>query len=204
MSAPTTSKGASVTLPDRYDGAALVPEMLTPNAIWKMTELYQSPQDTVAVWEGKAYIPSLSRCIKELGRWRVEAMLKFYLIMLNAATNAARPLSEAVIEAMVPVVLRHAVEDLDVTINLADLRIIFDRAMAGQYGKPYGGFTCQEVCQWFDSYNLEKMQAIDMVEQRRKLAESSARTNGRLAEIAAFRKANKKYQLEKMKQQNKQ
>lgn len=173
--------------------------MLSPKNINTMTAAFRSPQDTVAVREGKCYIPSLNRCIKELGRDSVEAMLKLYLIQLNVGTNAARPLTEAVIEAMVPVILNHITNDLDVTINLADLRIIFDRAMSGQYGKPYGGFTCQDVCSWFDSYNREKMEAIDQIEYRRKYEELGGhRSNGRAAEIAAMRSAKHQYDLEQL------
>ena len=176
--------------------------MLSPKVINTMTAAYRSPEDTVAVWEGRAYIPSLQRCIKDMGRDSVEAMLKLYLIRLNITTNAARPLTEAAIEAMVPVILNHVVNDLDVTINLADLRIIFDRATNGYYGKPYGGFTCQDVCGWFDLYNREKMDAIDQIESRRKCDElgGGRRSSGHRYEVAKMRDAMHQYQLEKMKQ----
>ena len=176
--------------------------MLSPKVINTMTAAYRSAADTAAVWEGKAYIPSIDRCIKDMGRDAVEAMLKLYLVRLNVTTNAARPLTEGVIEAMVPVILDHITNDLDVTINLADLRIIFDRATTGQYGKPYGGFTCQEVCSWFDLYNREKMDAIDQIEHRRKCDElgGGRRSNHRGTEMARMRDAMHQYQLDKMKQ----
>ena len=202
---PTTSPVSPSSLPGKYNPKEPVTAvMLSPKVINTMTAAYRSPQDTVAVWEGKAYIPSLERCIKDMGRDSVEAMLKLYLIRLNIATNASRPLTEGVIEAMVPVILNHAVNDLDVTISLADLRIIFDRAMAGYYGKPYGGFTCQDVCSWFDAYNLEKMQCIDQVEQRLKYEEIGwrGRTNGRTTEVAAMHDAMHQYNLENFKRQN--
>ena len=176
--------------------------MLSPKVINTMTAAYRSAADTAAVWEGKDYIPSLDRCIKDMGRDAVEAMLKLYLVRLNVTTNAARPLTEGVIEAMVPVILDHITNDLDVTINLADLRIIFDRATTGQYGKPYGGFTCQEVCSWFDLYNREKMDAIHQIEHRRKCDElgGGRRSNHRGTEMARMRDAMHQYQLDKMKQ----
>lgn len=197
---PTTLKKSPSSLPETYSkDDALTAEILLPKNINKKTAAFRSPQDTVAVREGKAYIPSLSRCMKELGRDSVEAMLKLYLIQLNVGTNAARPLTEAVIEAMVPVILNHIINDLDVTINLADLRIVFDRAMSGQYGKPYGGFTCQDVCSWFDSYNREKMDAIDAIEYRIKSGDLGGyRNNGRKAEITAMRDAMIQYNLEKL------
>lgn len=176
--------------------------MLSPKVINTMTAAYRSAADTAAVWEGKAYVPSIERCIKDMGRDSVEAMLKLYLVRLNVTTNAARPLTEGVIEAMVPVILNHITNDLDVTINLADLRIIFDRATTGQYGKPYGGYTCQEVCSWFDQYNREKMDAIDQIERRRKCDElgGGRRSNHRGTEMARMRDAMHQFNLEKMKQ----
>ena len=200
---PTTLPASPSSLPEKYNpNEAVTAVMLSPKVINTMTAAYRSAADTAAVWEGKAYIPSIERCIKDMGRDAVEAMLKLYLVRLNITTNAARPLTEGVIEAMVPVILNHITNDLDVTITLADLRIIFDRATTGQYGKPYGGFTCQEVCSWFDLYNREKMDAIDQIESRRKYDElgGGRRSNHRGTEIARMRDAMHQYQLEKMKQ----
>ena len=200
---PTTLPDSPSSCPAKYNpNEAVTAVMLSPKVINTMTAAYRSAADTAAVWEGKAYIPSIERCIKDMGRDAVEAMLKLYLVRLNVTTNAARPLTEGVIEAMVPVILNHITNDLDVTINLADLRIIFDRATTGQYGKPYGGFTCQEVCSWFDLYNREKMDAIDQIEHRRKCDELGGcrRSNHRGTEMARMRDAMHQYQLEKMKQ----
>lgn len=200
---PTTLPDSPNSCPAKYNpNEAVTAVMLSPKVINTMTAAYRSAADTAAVWEGKAYIPSLGRCIKDLGRDSVEAMLKLYLVRLNLTTNAARPLTEAVIEAMVPVILNHILNDLDVTIDLADVRIIFDRATTGQYGKPYGGYTCQEVCSWFDLYNREKMDAIDQIEQRRKYDElgGGRRSSGHRYEVAKMRDAMHQYQLEKMKQ----
>ena len=200
---PTTLPDSPNSCPAKYNpNEAVTAVMLSPKVINTMTAAYRSAADTAAVWEGKAYIPSLDRCIKDLGRDSVEAMLKLYLVRLNLTTNAARPLTEAVIEAMVPVILNHIINDLDVTIDLADVRIIFDRATTGQYGKPYGGYTCQEVCGWFDLYNREKMDAIDQIEQRRKYDElgGGRRSSSHRYEVAKMRDAMHQYQLEKTKQ----
>ena len=200
---PTTLPDSPNSCPAKYNpNETVTAVMLSPKVINTMTAAYRSAADTAAVWEGKDYIPSLDRCIKDLGRDSVEAMLKLYLVRLNMTTNAARPLTEGVIEAMVPVILNHIINDLDVTIDLADVRIIFDRATTGQYGKPYGGFTCQDVCSWFDLYNREKMDAIDQIEHRRKCDElgGGRRSSGHRYEVAKMRDAMHQYNLEKMKQ----
>ena len=201
---PTTlpeSQGSSMVEVYAKD-KPLSPAALTPLSIQMATEAYRTPDDTAMVWEGKAYVPSIDRCIRDLGREKVEAMLKMYLIRLNVSTNASRPLTEGVIESMVPVILDHITRDLDVTINLADLKIIFDRAMSGYYGKAYGGFGSQDVCSWFDQYNREKMDAIDRIETRRKAEElGRARTNHRGTEMAKMRDAMRQYNLENFKKQ---
>lgn len=173
---------------------------LTPAGIALATEKFTTVEDCVKVWEGKAYVPSLARCIRELGQKKVEAMVKMYLIRLNMVTNAARPMTEQVIESIVPVIVEHITKDMEVTITLADLKIVFDRAMKGYYGTPYGGFTCQDICGWFDRYQREKIEAIDAVEARRKHDElSGPRHNIRAIEIAKFKQAREKYLTEKMK-----
>lgn len=164
---PTTLQRSQETLPGMYvKGEPVRAEMLTPNAIAAMTTDYKSPQDTVAVWAGKSYLPSIEKCIADLGRNSVEAALKLYLIRLNVATNLSRPLTEEVIDAMTPVILDHITENLNTSVTTADLKIVFDRAMRGHYGKMYGGFGCQDVCSWFSQYDVEKMDAIDRYEER--------------------------------------
>ena len=174
---PTTSQGSQAScLPERYaKDEPVTAVMLTPKAIATMTQGYRTPADTVAVWAGKAYLPSLNKCIADLGRNRVENVLKLYLVQLNATTNASRPLTEGVIDAMVPIILDHIVEDLNTTVTTADLRIVFDRAMKGYYGKMYGGFGCQDVCSWFDQYDTEKMEAIDRYEAKVKQGDLGGR-----------------------------
>lgn len=140
-----------------------------------MTEGFKTAQDTVAVWDGKAYVPSLNKCIADLGRSSVEAALKLYLVTLNMTSNSSRPLTEGVIDAMVPIILDHIIDDLNTSITTADLKIVFERAMKGFYGKMYGGFGCQDVCSWFSQYDIEKMEAIDRYEAKVKQGDLGGR-----------------------------
>ena len=203
---PTTQPASPASLQvEVYDkDKPLTPTSLTPLAISMATEQYRSADDTAMIWAGQGYVPSIDRCIKELGQPKVEAMLKAYLIRLNVVGNAARPLSEGAIEAMVPIILDHIVKDLEVTITLADLKIIFDRAMKGHYGTPYGGFTSQDICGWFDKWDKEKREAIDRVEQRRKREELAAnRIDHRVSEVFAHRAAHSRYVQEQAKKNSK-
>lgn len=190
-SVPTTLPGSPVSLQVEVYATdkPLVPADLTPIGIGIATEQFRSAEDSVMVKYGKAYVPSIDRCLKELGQPKVEAMLKMYLIRLNVTTNAAHPMTEAMIDGTVPTLLNHIIKDLLVTINLADLRIIFDRATTGYYGKPYGGYTSQDICGWFDQYQQEKIDAIDRVEQSRKGEELRAFANSNHSEYAKLEKA---------------
>lgn len=175
--------------------------MLTPQAIEVMTARYNSPADTVAVWAGEKYVPSISRCIAEIGRTKVEALFKLRLIRLNVLSNAARPMTEAMIDELVPVIIKAITDDCATTFTLADIRIVFDRADRGYYGKMYGGYNASDVLGWFQQYDREKCQAIDAFEVRRKEAElnAGAGNNNIITEVAKNREAQRWYIQEKAK-----
>lgn len=148
--------------------------MITPAYIREATSMVRNAEMSVEVNRYKGTIPTVARAVRELGRSKMEAALKAQLVAINMVANAARPMSEDVIDAIAPVVLDHILS-LDIDVNMADFRIIFDRAMRGTYGKFYGGIGCQDICGWFSEYEKEKMAAIDRYEERIKAADLSGR-----------------------------
>lgn len=149
--------------------------MITPAYIRSATAYITNADMSVAETRYKApTIPTVARVTHELGRAKMEAALKAQLVTVNLVANAARPMTEDVLDAMVPVVLDHILS-LDIDVNMADFRIIFDRAMRGQYGKFFGGIGCQDICAWFSAYEQEKMDAIDRYEEKIKSADLSGR-----------------------------
>ena len=180
--------------------------MITPDAIDVMTADYNSPADTVAVWAGDKYVPSIDRCIAEIGRTKVEALFKLRLIRLNVLSNASRPMTEPMIDQLVPTLINTITADCASTFTLADIRIIFDRAERGYYGKMYGGYNSADIIGWFRDYDQEKCQAIDAFEIRRKDAELSAGAgnNNVISELAKNRDAQRWYIQEKARKTQKQ
>ena len=181
-------------------GEPMTPAMVTPDYIRTATLAIRTPEGSVEVNRYKGVIPTVEKCVAEMGTATMCAAIKMQLVALNIAANAARPMSEAVIDTVAPVVLDYILS-LEVSINLADFRIVFDRAMRGDFGKVYGGIGCQDICSWFKAYEAEKMEAIDRYEERRKQGDLAGyRTNHRGAEITRMRDAMHQYNLEKIKE----
>ena len=181
-------------------GEPLTTLMLSPVYIREATAAVRTADTSVEVNRYKGVIPTVDRFVEQLGTTAMEAAIKAQLVAINVASNASRPMSEAVIDSIAPILLDFIL-NLEVSINMADFRIVFDRAIRGDYGKIYGGIGCQDICAWFKAYEAEKMEAIDRYEERRKQGDLAGyRTNHRGTEITRMRDAMHQYQLEKMKQ----
>ena len=135
--------------------------MVTPAYIREAANaIVTASQSVEMVRSGQIYVPSVRRAVKEVGEKKIAAYIKMELIQLNVLLNMARPMSEQMIEMAVPLILKHLTEE-DVEPNLADLKIIFDRARTGYYGQYYGGIGYNDIIGWIDRYILdEKLPAI--------------------------------------------
>ena len=102
--------------------------MVSPDYIRAATLAIRTPEGSVEVNRYKGVIPTVEKCVAEMGTDTMCAAIKMQLVAINIAANAARPMSEAVIDTVAPVVLDYILS-LEVSINLADFRIVFDRAM---------------------------------------------------------------------------
>ena len=159
---PTTlpqSHGTSVAVYRRDE--QLTPAMVTPAYIREAANaIVTASQSVEMVRSGQLYVPSVRRAVKEVGEKKIAAYIKMELIQLNVLLNMARPMSEQMIEMAVPLILKHLTDE-DVEPNLADLKIIFDRARTGFYGQYYGGIGYNDIIGWIDRYILEeKLPAI--------------------------------------------
>ena len=135
--------------------------MLAPSYISKATEAVRNVRDSVEmVRSGKIYIPTVRQCVGEFGRIPVTAMIKLQLVKLNAMMNWSRPLSDEMIEVFAPLIVDRIMSD-DVSVNLADLRIIFENAAMGRYGKMFGGIGISDVIGWIDQYIIDKCDCIE-------------------------------------------
>lgn len=140
--------------------------------------LSEERQIAIKEYESLPWMPDIDSITRTYGEATAASVIKLMLIKLNIETNPTRPLTEAHIEAMAPMVVRHMVES-SVTFTVADIKILFETAAMGKYGKLYGGFGLQDICQWIDAYELEKITAIDRIEEERRCRDEYDRTSGR-------------------------
>lgn len=152
------SSGTSMAIFKRDE--QLTPAMITPNYIREASKSIINASQSVELVRGGMYVPSVRRAVKDLGRKQMEAYIKLELIQLNTLLNLARPMTPMFLDTSVPLILDHLTDE-DVEPNLADLKIIFDRARTGFYGQYYGGIGYNDIIGWIDSYILEeKLPAI--------------------------------------------
>ena len=130
--------------------------MVTPTYINEATRLVTSPRKSVELSKsGRLYLPTVRKVVRELGAQGMETCIKLQLVNLNLILNLPRPMNNDMITATAPLVVQHILDD-DCDLNLADLRIIFDRAKKGVYGSFYGGIGCADIIGWIDGYIAEK------------------------------------------------
>ncbi len=137
--------------------------MLTPKAITDATADVTSAQHSVDLTRGrnpKGYLPTIGEIRRNMGEQSAADVIRMQLAWLNTQVNATRPLTSVQIDIMAPFILEHMMQAA-ISYNVADVKIIFQRAAAGVYGKLYGGIGAQDVCQWLDAYEQEKIDAID-------------------------------------------
>lgn len=180
--------------------------MLTHEYIVAATKAVTSPKKSVELAKsGQLYVPTVRKAVKDLGELSMETLIKVNLVRMNTALNLARPMSEAMIEMTAPLVVQHIIDD-DCDVTLADLRLIFDRAMSGYFGQFYNGIGSADVIRWIDLYIGEKCEEYERWHQNayREPDRYDRSYNNKDAERNAFHEAMVQYEQAKMKKQNEQ
>ena len=151
--------------------------------------------------QGVQWLPTISEVAKKFGQAAVETAIKLQLINLNLLTNDTRPLTETNIENMTPLILQH-MKEAGTSLNLADLRIIFEKGVTGAYGKIYGSIGTQNICAWIDTYVDEKLQALERMYGEQKQADCYGRTDHAKQEREANHAAIQRYIIEQAEKQD--
>lgn len=95
--------------------------------------------------------PSLAKIRTHYGSEATERIIKLYLIELTELVNLKRPLTEKQIETIaMEVVARHY------AMTIADIHVIFKKAINGEYGSLYESLDVPKVLTWFDDYFSER------------------------------------------------
>lgn len=95
--------------------------------------------------------PSLAKIRTHYGSEATERIIKLYLIELSELVNLKRPLTEKQIETIaMEVVARHY------AMTIADVHVIFKKAINGEFGDFYESLDVPKVLKWFDQYFDER------------------------------------------------
>ena len=93
------------------------------------------------------YYPSLATIKKEYGGDCVERIIKLYLLELIDLVNLKRPLTEKHIEFIaMNVVAKHY------ALTIADVHVVFKKAINGDFGTFYESLDVPKVMKWFNDY----------------------------------------------------
>ena len=88
---------------------------------------------------------------RDVGETKLQALIKLYLIDLNALLNLKRPLSEQMIDAIAEEIVSQFGY-----LNMADINLVFRRAKTGHYGELYETINMPKVIGWFTDYFNER------------------------------------------------
>lgn len=95
--------------------------------------------------------PSLAKIRTHYGSDATERIIKLYLIELTELVNLKRPLTEKQIDSIaMEVVARHY------AMTIADIHVIFKKAINGEYGSLYESLDVPKVLTWFNDYFSER------------------------------------------------
>lgn len=95
--------------------------------------------------------PSLAKIRTHYGSEATERIIKLYLIELTELVNLKRPLTEKQIDTIaMEVVAKHF------AMTIADVHVIFKKAINGEFGDFYESLDVPKVMKWFDLYFDER------------------------------------------------
>lgn len=154
---PTSLQSTQHALTATFDrNEPLTTAMLTTAFVNEATRAIRNARDSVEAGNtGTLYVPTVRKIVENVGFGAMEAFIVARLTALNIALNLARQMTAPMMEISAPLIVSHILDD-DCDVTLADLRIIFDRAMFGQYGDFYNGIGLADIVGWIDSYIAEK------------------------------------------------
>ena len=147
---------------------------------------------------------SVKRFAKEFDERGLAAVILAHLTMVEDMLNVARPMKPEAMAQLAKNVAALLLAD-DMTVTMADIRIVADRLAAGEAGQVFGGLNAPMVTKAFTDYMAEKGNAFaDLREQQAKAqygGYGERSTASHDAELKKHRQAMHDYQLGKMKNQ---
>lgn len=99
--------------------------------------------------------PSINRIVRELGYKETAVLMVAHITRLEALLNVSRPMLPEAMAETAKCIIDTCLES-GISINAADIEIVFKRARSGRYGSYYGGIGCNDILTWFNDYISEK------------------------------------------------
>lgn len=138
--------------------------------------------------------PSLAAMRRDCGEQFVIDYLAMWLITLDDMLNITNKMSETQIEYTCSKILAE-----NPLLTVADIKVVFDSALTGKYGKLFNRLDPPIICTWFRDHWSERLNAAAEISIREseeyKKGNFERSTN---SEIQAFREAHRTYYQQKM------
>ena len=96
--------------------------------------------------------PTLGKIEREKGEKLLLDYLIAWLMSVNEKLNLARPMPSSTLEECAYYIFKNYPY-----LNMADINLVFTRAVSGQYGKMYESLSMAKVLEWFTDYTEERM-----------------------------------------------
>jgi hypothetical protein len=109
------------------------------------------------VWRTKT--PSLARINREAGTDLVVDLLSLWITRINKMLNITNPMSPEQITYTARQVFAQ-----NPMLTIADIKLVFDRSVTGQYGKDYNRLDSSVICSWFRNHWEERLQAAELAQ----------------------------------------
>lgn len=122
------------------------------NALTTLQQVVNLPD----VWRAKT--PSLARINREAGTDLVIDLLSLWITRINKMLNITNPMNPEQITYT-----SRQVFTQNPMLTIADIKLVFDRAVTGQYGKDYNRLDSSVICTWFRTHWEERLQAAETV-----------------------------------------
>lgn len=131
-------------------------QSFTPELMRGQLQAVRSPQQALAV---AGQYPTLANLRRRYGD-KAEIVIKLWLADLSELINLKRPLNRRMID-----VIAREVMTRYYTLTIADIHVVMQRAIAGEWGDYYEALDVPKVLRWFASYFDERCSLAELESQ---------------------------------------
>jgi len=105
--------------------------------------------------------PSLAAIIRSSNKETLEDYLVLWLVSINQKLNLLRPMPEGTLQETA-----HYLYTTYPYMTMADINLVFTRAITGKLGKMFESLSMAKVLTWFEEYAEERMEVAASLSMR--------------------------------------